>query len=279
MNDIYAHFSFGSDGIKLQGVPCFDPFLSADCGQAFRWEAEGNKLTGVVDGRTVRLFKIGEDEYLLKTDRAFFEERLIDYFDLRRDYESILAGYDDKWLKEAVSSCPGIRILRQDAWETLCSFIISQNNNIPRIKGIIGRLCESFGSAIDQTHFSFPPAQKLAPLEVEDLAPLRAGFRAKYILDAARKVASGEIDLKKIEKMPLDEAEEELKKIKGVGKKVAQCTLLFGFGRLDAFPEDVWVKRIMAELYPKGLPPCTKGTGGIAQQYLFQWYRTKDKND
>ena len=108
----------------------------------------------------------------------------------------------------------------------------------------------------------------------EDLASLRAGFRAKYIIDAANKVSSGEIDFDKIAASPIEFGRQELQKIKGVGKKVAECTLLYGFGKYEAFPEDVWVKRIMAEMYPDGLPACTKGSEGIAQQYLFHWRRT-----
>jgi N-glycosylase/DNA lyase len=124
---------------------------------------------------------------------------------------------------------------------------------------------------------TFPSAEKIASAGIEALAPLRAGFRAKYIIDAAEKVSSGEVDLKKIAASPLDEGRDELIKIKGVGEKVAQCALLYGFGKIDAFPVDVWVKRIMAELYPDGLPECTNGVRGIAQQYLFHWYRINSK--
>jgi N-glycosylase/DNA lyase len=119
----------------------------------------------------------------------------------------------------------------------------------------------------------FLSARTIAKLGVEDLAPIRAGFRAKYIIDAATKVVSGEITLENLAVMPLDEARGELMKIKGVGLKVAECTLLYGCGRFDAFPVDVWVKRIMEELYPDGFPACAAGAQGIAQQYLFHWRR------
>ena len=181
-------------------------------------------------------------------------------------------GVRDKYLQAAANSGKGIRILKQDEWEAICSFIISANNNIPRIKGIIERLCEEFGEG-ESGKKSFPSAETLSKLSVEDLAPLRAGFRAKYIIDAAQKVANNEIDFEKIKAEPIEYGREELQKIKGVGAKVAECTLLYGFHKINAFPIDVWVKRIMAEMYPNGLPKCTKGTEGIAQQYLFHWRR------
>ena len=131
----------------------------------------------------------------------------------------------------------------------------------------------TIGEKINEEEYSFPSYEKIAELKEEDLAPLRAGFRNKYIIDAARKLKSGEVDIKMVKKLPLDEARQELMKIKGVGKKVADCTLLYGFGRMEAFPVDVWVKRIVEELYPDGLPQCIKGNEGIAQQNLFHWRR------
>ena len=274
MIDLNAYLSFENGRTVLDKLPCFDPFLSSDCGQAFRWvKDDSGILSGVIGRCVVHVEQLAPGRFAFDAEKEFFLETVAPYFDLFRDYEAIIKKYDDPHLIEAVGHCPGIRIMKQDEWEALCSFIISQNNNIPRIKGIIERLCAAFGERIDETHFSFPSVEKLAPLSVEDLAPLRAGFRAKYIIDAARKVSGGEVDLERISSLSLDEAEEELKKIKGVGKKVAMCALLYGFGMIDAFPEDVWVKRIMAELYPEGLPECTDGTRGIAQQYLFTWYR------
>jgi N-glycosylase/DNA lyase len=179
-------------------------------------------------------------------------------------------------LKSAAECAKGVVILRQEPWETLFSFIISQNNNIPRIKGIVERLCEAFGDG-ETGQKTFPSAETLSKLTVEDLAPLRSGFRAKYIVDAAQKVANGTVDFDAIEKNPIEFGREELQKINGVGAKVAECTLLYGFHKVEAFPIDVWVKRIMAEMYPDGLPECTKGTEGIAQQYLFHWRRMQDK--
>lgn len=249
---------------------CFDPFLCGDCGQAFRWkEIEKDVLQGVIKDKKIVIKRTEKEEFEINVNEEYFNKYLIEYFDLNRDYDKIFASYDDENLSNKIRKHYGIRILKQDSWEALCSFIISQNNNIPRIKGIIERLCESFGEKIEEGIYTFPSPEVLAQKTVEDLSPLRAGFRAKYIIDAAQKVASGEVDFEKIRKMNLEDAENELVKIKGVGKKVAQCTLLFGFGMVNAFPVDVWIKRIMAEQYPDGLPECTKGTEGIAQQYLF----------
>lgn len=256
---------------------CFDAALSVDCGQSFRWKKVGeNDVFGIAFGKAVTFRQSPETVTFFNVSDEDFEKIWVPYFDLDRDYGTIcerLAA--DSHLKKAVTECEGIRILKQEPWEALCSFIISQNNNIPRIKGIVDRLCATLGEPLGNGNFAFPSAERIAEAGIDALAPLRAGFRAKYIIDAAEKVVSGEVDFKKIYNSPLDEGRDELIKIKGVGEKVAQCALLYGFGKVDAFPVDVWVKRIMAELYPEGLPECTNGVRGIAQQYLFHWYRTK----
>lgn len=254
---------------------CFDLGLTLDCGQAFRWVQTGDdEWHGVAFSKPLTLKKTERGIEFIGTSREDFENIWIPYFDFERDYAALCLKFmADRYLAEAVDTCYGIRLLRQDPWEAICSFIISQNNNIPRIKGIIDRLCRLLGENLGGNDYSFPSAQKIAEAGVEALAPIRAGFRAKYIIDAAQKVANGEIDIEKIYSLSLDEGRDELIKIKGVGEKVAQCSLLYGFGKVDAFPVDVWVKRIMSELYPDGLPECTNGVRGIAQQYLFHWRR------
>ena len=256
-------------------VSPLDLSLTLDCGQCFRWtENPDGSWHGVVGSKKVDAVCEG-DKLIITGDVSENDADMWSrYFDLKRDYSALCERFcADKWLKKAVTAYPGIRVLRQDSWETLCSFIISQNNNIPRIKGIIGRLCCSFGDDLGDGDFTFPSAQTIAQKTPEDLAVLRAGFRVKYILDAAKKVAGGEIDLAEIENADIETARLELQKISGVGPKVAECALLYGFGRVDAFPVDVWVRRIMEELYPEGLPECTCGVEGIAQQYLFHWRR------
>ncbi len=254
----------------------FDLGLSLDCGQAFRWTVQDNIWQGVAFGRFLRIEQTDTELIFHDCTREEYENVWKKYFDLELDYEKIINSYDDIHLRTAVQEFCGIRILCQEPWETLCSFIISQNNNIPRIKGIIERLCNSFGEGEDGKK-SFPEPHILAKLTVDDLAPLRAGFRAKYIIDAANKVSNGEVDFEKIRQNSIEFGREELQKIKGVGAKVAECTLLYGFHKLEAFPVDVWVKRIMAEMYPEGLPKCANGTQGIAQQYLFHWRRMNDR--
>lgn len=263
-----------NNDLVLKNVKCFDVALCADCGQAFRWKRKDDgSFHGVIGERAFDITQNDCEVIFKNTDKETFDSLLKPYFDLERDYESILSAFDDEYLQKACSEYYGIRILHQDSWEALCSFIISQNNNIPRIKGIIERLCSLFGKDIGGGDRSFPSAEVLSSLCEADLAPLRAGFRSKYIIDAAEKCVSGEVSLSKLGSLPVEQARKELMKIKGVGPKVAECTLLYGFGKIEAFPVDVWVRRILSELYNGELPPCTKGAEGIAQQYLFHWRR------
>lgn len=252
----------------------FDPDVTFDCGQCFRWDkTEDGTWKGVALSHVLTVRREKDGIYVYGAQKGM-ERRLAEYFDLDRDYGRVtdtLSG--DPVLKAAITFAPGIRVLRQEPWETLCSFIISQNNNIPRIKGIVARLCENFGDKIAENEYAFPPAERLAELNEADLAPLRSGFRAGYILDAARRAAGGEIDFGALSHMPLDDARNTLKKINGVGPKVADCALLFGCGRLDAFPVDVWVRRVLAKFYPGGFPEKYMIYGGIAQQFLFHYAR------
>ena len=262
------------NAIEIEDFGSFDLGLSVDCGQAFRWtQNETGRWCAVVGSRYLEAEQ-SEGKLIFYTDENEFEGFWRNYFDLDTDYAAICEKLSaDTHLKAATAACPGIHILKQEPWEALCSFIISQNNNIPRIKGIIDRLCEIFGEKAEYG-YSFPSAERLAVLEPEDLAPLRAGFRAKYIIDAARKVSNKEVDFERIKAEPIEFGREELQKIKGVGAKVAECTLLYGFYKTEAFPVDVWVRRIMEEMYPDGFPECADKVQGIAQQYLFHWRRT-----
>ena len=271
--------TFGNNSIKYSDIDTLDVGLSLDCGQAFRWNKKNDgSWHGVAFSRAADIFQ-DETGVTVSGNISDGDDKLwAEYLDLNRDYKTIcekLCG--DKWLNKAINTYSGIRILHQEPWEALCSFIISQNNNIPRIKGIIERLCITFGDDLGDGDFSFPSAEKLSALSIDELAPLRSGFRAKYIIDAAQKVSDGTVNLNSLKDIDIDKAREELIQIKGVGAKVAECTLLYGCGRMDAFPVDVWVRRIMAEMYPEGLPECTDGVEGIAQQYLFHWRRNIDK--
>ena len=272
-------YTVRENDIILKDFDCLDLRNTLLCGQAFRWkETEEGIFTGTVKGNTLVVEQKDKEIIFRNTDKSTFLRLWVPYFDLERDYRAITDAFrSDKYISSALDEFYGIRILHQEPWEALCSFIISQNNNIPRICGIIDRLCENFGTLTDGGEYSFPDAKIMSRLTEADLSVLRAGFRNKYLIDAAQKVASGEISLDAIYEMPIEDARNELMKIKGVGPKVAECTLLYGFGRLDAFPIDVWVKRIMAEMYSNGLPSCTKNYEGIAQQYLFHWRRNSEK--
>lgn len=255
----------------------FDLAKTLDCGQCFRFdEGEDGIWSGIAPFGLLKMRQEGENVTFFDTDRERYEKLIAPYLDLDTDYAAIrdLLCADPTLAAAAAYAC-GIRIMRQQPWETLCSFIISQNNNIARIKGIISRLCEGFGEKTEGG-YAFPTAERLAALEPADLAPLRAGFRDKYIIDAARKVASGEVDFEKVAAAGSDDARAELEKIKGVGDKVADCALLFGFHRLEAFPRDVWIKRAMAALFPQGLPQFALPYAGVAQQYIFHYARTSD---
>ena len=269
-----GEYKLSKDYILKNIVP-FDLALTLDCGQAFRWKAlPDGSFEGIAMGRYLKIKQENNDLIFYNTTKAEYESIWRKYFDIDRDYNDILnrAGKNKK-LAEITKNCGGIRILKQDPWEALCSFIISQNNNIPRIKGIIERLCENFGDKIEGG-YTFPSAERIASLTVEDLAPLRSGFRAKYILDAAIK-CSGCLILDDIYSLDLDTARSSLMTVKGVGPKVADCALLFGFGFLAAFPMDVWMKRAMAVLFDNKLPDGFEDCAGIIQQYIFEYARSE----
>lgn len=268
----------GAD-IIISDYGFYDMALTLDCGQAFRFsQSDNGEWVGIALNRQLRIRDTGENIIFYDMTEEEFRNSFIRYFDFDRDYKLINELLSrDSTLKKAIGVAGGIHILRQDIWETVCSFIISQNNNIPRIKGIIERLCEAFGEPCGDG-FSFPSAERIASLTVEELAPIRAGFRAKYIIDAAEKISRNAIDLYGIESMSVEDAREELKKIKGIGDKVANCVLLFAFGRVDVVPIDVWIKRALLEFYgEEKFPDFVSDYAGIAQQYLFHYARMLGK--
>ncbi|HIQ80845.1 MAG TPA: DNA-3-methyladenine glycosylase 2 family protein [Candidatus Scatavimonas merdigallinarum] len=267
--------------LALDGVQDLVLSQTLDCGQCFRWEAQPDgSFSGQVFGGTAQVRLEQGTLYITDTAcRPGAEQaqaaRWRRYFDLELDYGKIRASLSrlHPVLKAATDYAPGIRILRQEPWEALCSFILSQNSHIPRIKGMIHRLCALFGEQNGGAH-TFPRPEALALCTVEDLTPIRSGFRAKYLLDAAQKVAGGQIDLQAVSVMELEQARQVCMQIRGVGPKVADCTLLYGMHRLECFPMDVWMKRAMETLLP-GMHPSDFGEyAGIAQQYIFHYSRT-----
>ena len=251
----------------------FDLVKTLDCGQAFRWQIENKSATGVAFGKFLKIEEIDNQIIFYNTTPEDFENIWCDYFDLNRSYNEINEKISvNEILKNASVYGGGIRVLNQEPWETLCSFIISQNNNIQRIKGIVARLCENFGEDMGG-YYTFPTAEKIASLSLEDLSVIRSGFRAKYILDAAKKIANNEIDLLSLKDLDLDTARNELMKIKGVGPKVADCALLFSHRFISALPKDVWIKRALLVLFGGELPEEAREYAGIVQQYIFYYAR------
>lgn len=258
----------GNDIIIKQNDFGLDETL--DCGQAFRWaKTKSDTYSGYFFNTPLTISCESKSDGIFRlhnTDEETLFNVWYNYFDFDTDYGELKKQFsEDETMAKACEYAGGIRILKQNSWEALTSFIISQNNNIPRIKGIISRLCEHY--------HEYPTVTDMSDETVESLGYLRSGFRAKYLIDAVSKLNNGEIDLNSIAKMPIDDARKALMTIKGVGPKVAECVLLFGMYRVEAFPIDVWVKRVMERWYPNGLPDCIKGYEGIAQQYLFHYIR------
>lgn len=258
---------------ELCGVQELNPQRTFDCGQCFRWNADAEgKYRGVASGKAAVVWAEAGRTYIECAAGDIYFWR--DYLDMETDYAEARRSIEVcDYLRECAAYGEGIRILRQDKWEALCSFIISQCNNIPRIKGIVEKLCSLYGEPMEAPWGearAFPTAERVADLSEEALAPLRSGYRAPYILAAARAVAGGDIDLDATALLPCGEARAELKKLNGVGDKVANCVVLFGLHQLDAFPVDVWIKRALAANMPKGFDPSSLGKyAGLAQQYMF----------
>lgn len=259
----------------------FDPFVSCECGQCFRFERVCDSSYRLFAcGRRLDIEKTADGWLFLDISESEFRSGFYDYFDLERDYGEIINGFSaDEIVSKAAKLGNGIRIFRQDPWETLVSFIISQNNNIPRIKKIINLLCELLGEE-KNGFYTFPTSRKILSAGTEGIAPIKSGFRAKYIIDAAEKIENGEVSIERIKSSDYESALAELKRIRGVGDKVANCVLLFGFGFYEAFPIDVWVKRVIGKYYGDSFDPTSFGRyAGIAQQYLFNYERNGEANE
>lgn len=274
--------------IILKDLHDFNPVHTFMCGQCFRWDESDGGFIGIAHGRAV-LVKQTEngDVEIYNTTKKDFNDIWCDYFDFNTDYGAIknTLSSDDS-LKKAIKFGGGIRILNQEPFECLISFIISTQNSIPRIKKIIAKMSELFGEKIEfngKTYYAFPTCEALAQLNESDLAPLKVGYRAEYILDASKKVKNGEVDLNSLFDTDIQGARKELLKIKGVGPKVADCVLLFSLKKHGAFPIDVWIGRIMRSLYLgenatmkeilKFSSEKFSDYAGFAQQYLFYYAR------
>ena len=266
-----------------------------ECGQCFRFnKQEDESYTGVVGNNVINVKKVDNEIHIRSVGQDNLEELVVNYFDLNRDYEQIkdkLSKIDEN-MEKSISYGKGIRILNQDLWETIISFIISANNNIPRIKGIIDRMSERYGKKIifeGKEYYTFPTIDELSKASVEDLRALGLGFRDVRVYETTKMIKNKEVDLEQLKnEKDFNKVRNTLLTLPGVGPKVADCILLFStLKRWEAFPIDVWVRRVMNELYIKN-PDETKvkkeeiekiayekfgNLAGIAQQYLFYWKR------
>lgn len=296
------------NGVAIEGIRDFDPVHTFECGQCFRWHKESDgSYTGVVNGRVANVVytcyaasnlknTYGEandvtciDGRLVIRNTTFkdFEQIWFDYFDLGRDYSVVKKTVAiDGIMKKAVEFGSGIRLLRQEPWETLISFILSSNNRIPRIMKIIEDISRFYGRELEydgKRYYGFPDIQSLAACSLEQIQVCRAGYRCGYIHKTAAKVALGEFDLQKLAGLETAEARNCLLQLHGVGNKVADCMLLYSGTKYDVFPTDVWVKRVMEELYFKRETSFREiqqfasenfgNYSGMAQQYLFYYAR------
>lgn len=276
------------NGIEIHGVNDFEPRDIFECGQSFRWYMEDDgSYTGTAMGRVINVSKHDDSVFINNTDEDEYTSIWHHYFDMDRDYGEIKKELGtDEVLREAIKYGEGIRILNQDEWETLISFIISANNRIPMIKLAVKKLSQTWGNPIKfngNVYYTFPGPEKLAAVEIEELEKCNTGFRAKYIKETAAMVLRGEVDLYNLKNAGYETAMNELMKLPGVGPKVAGCVMLFSMGYSQAFPVDVWVKKVMQHFYlaPDVSLPKIQRYGqekfgmmaGFAQQYLFYYAR------
>lgn len=279
----------------LDNCKSFEPKHIFECGQCFRWDKEiDGSYTGIFGNNVLNVSKNNNSIIFKGMCEKDIKETCIQYFDLNRNYEEIkleLSKIDDN-LKTSIEYGNGIRILNQDLWETIISFIISANNNIPRIKGIINRISQKYGKEIvynNKSYYTFPTPEELSKASVEDLRNVGLGFRDIRVYKTTQKIYNKEFDLEKLQQeKDTNVIREKLLTLDGVGPKVADCIILFStLKRFDVFPIDVWVRRVMNELYIKNADETKVNKkdieqlarekygnlAGIAQQYLFFWKR------
>ena len=278
----------------LENCKSFEPEHIFECGQCFRWnKQEDGSYTGVFRRNVLNVKSKNNQIIISGICQEDIEKVCMDYFDLNRNYEEIKSKLSkvDNYMQESIKYGAGIRILNQDLWEMIISFIISANNNIPRIKKIIEKMSKEYGTEIEfrnQTYYTFPTTEQLSRANIQDLRKLGLGFRDKYIYETTKIIKERKIDLVELQEKDTTSARKELLTLAGVGPKVADCILLFStLKRFDVFPIDVWVRRVMNDLYihneveekvsKKEIKKLAKekfgDLEGIAQQYLFYWKR------
>ncbi len=281
--------------ITLKNMDSFEPKDIFECGQCFRWNRQKDgSYEGVFGNNIVNLKKQKNDIIMEGMCQNDIKQTVEEYFDLNRDYNKIkqtLAKIDQN-METSIQYGQGIRLLNQDLWETIVSFIISANNNIPRIKGIIERLSQKYGTKIrwnEKDYYTFPTPEQLKEVSIQEYRDLGLGFRDKRLYETTHLVLEKQVDLEAMKKNPNTlEVKEQLLTLSGVGPKVADCILLFSsLKRLEVFPIDVWVRRVVNDLYVKQKDETKVSkkqiekiahekfgaVAGLAQQYLFYWRR------
>lgn len=252
-----------------------------NCGQSFRWKKQGNYYTGIIGDKVIKLaehtFSDGEVGYATTLSAEECRAILLNYLSLNIDYnEYINIESLDDFAKKAAVFGQGIRILKQDPWEALITFLISQRNNIPKITSTVERLCVALGNDINGEGYSFPTPEKVIQAGIDGLQNLGLGYRDQYILNAAKWVYERRIDLHKLESFKIsgEEAVTELMQLYGVGPKVANCVALFGLGKYDMFPIDIWIQRIIDQYYDGNIDISKYGCmAGLVQQYMFYYIK------
>lgn len=269
----------------IKNIVHFNVQQIADSGQCFRMNNIGdNTYSLVAFNKYLEIEQLDKNQVNFRCEDEDFETLWADYFDLNYDYGNVVHSIhnsEDDFLKKAVEYGEGIRILKQDLWETIVSFIISQRKSIPAIKSTIEKLCMKFGekkSFEGKVYYTFPSPEVIAEQSMEDLQGLALGYRDKYILSTAKTIANGAVDLEHIKQMNREDAILELKKLSGVGEKVANCVALYGMHKIDAFPIDVWIKRVVDTYYGGSFDTNTyKGFNGVVQQYMFYYMKNEYK--
>lgn len=257
----------------------FDPAAIAESGQCFRMRAlPGGGAALVAFGRALEVRPAGQGAFRFNCTPQEFEQVWRAYFDLDADYAQYRACCKkrDEFLRAAMQCGRGLRILRQDPWEMLVCFLISQRKSIPAIRTAVEKLCAAFGRPLHTAQgsaYAFPTAQALAGATPGTLEACGLGYRAKYVADAARRVAGGQLDLQALAALPTPQLRAKLLEVYGVGIKVAQCVLLFGYHRLEALPVDVWMDRVVQQVYGGQFPRSYQKCAGVLQQYLFCYAR------
>ncbi len=274
-----------NDKVILLNADSFDISQILECGQCFRFKKlKEYKYTIIAYKKVLNIEQKGKNIEFYPCNEQDFKNIWINYFDLNTDYSKIKQELSkDVVLKKAIEYAPGIRILNQETWECLISFIISQNNRIPMIKQAVQNISKKYGDCIEGEAYAFPTLEQLLNANEEDLKQCKTGFRATYILNACNMVKSGEVKLNEFDNMTTEQIRENLMTIKGVGPKISDCVLLFSQGRTEVFPTDVWIKRVMQyfyfdkevsikEIHKLAYEKFGK-LAGIAQQYLFNYAR------